>query len=118
MAENTKTPEALSRRKALRRIGAFAAGAYAVPAFTTLSMARASSAPSAASEPSAPSEASAPSQPSKVSEPSLPSTPSPSDIRETCGAEDLSDATYAQCVIDNGGTLPADSVITEVPATK
>ncbi len=124
MTDNTKNTEALSRRKALRRIGLMAASAYAVPAFTTLSMAQAGS---NASTPSAPKPASTPSAPETPSTPSVPSGPTtgtgtgtttggtvtPADIQKACGVEDLTNPTYVQCVIDNGGTdlLPAGFVL-------
>ena len=62
-----KTSE-LSRRALLTRIGGLAAAAYTVPAFTTMSMAHASSGSSAASSNSSASSPSEPSEPSEASE--------------------------------------------------
>ncbi len=123
MTDNTKNTEALSRRKALRRIGLMAASAYAVPAFTTLSMAQAGSNASTPSAPDTPSTPSVPSAPSTPSTPSVPSGPTtgtttdgtvtPADIQKACGVEDLTNPTYVQCVIDNGGAdlLPTGFVL-------
>lgn len=65
-------PNDISRRRALRRIGALAMTAYAAPAFTTLSVSHArvddyNSSSSSASEPTNPTE---PTAPTKVSAPS------------------------------------------------
>ena len=80
-----KKTTAVSRRQLMARIGGLAAAAYAVPAFTTMSMAHASDASaaskaSAASEQSSASEPSDPSEPSKASEASGTSTSSTSSM--------------------------------------
>lgn len=90
---NNKT---LSRRKALARIGLFAAVAYTVPAFTTLSIAHASGSSDAsdASDSSDASDTSDVSETSEVSETSGTSTvSSPSDC------EDLEGAALEECLI-------------------
>ncbi|WP_146038007.1 hypothetical protein [Tabrizicola aquatica] len=89
-----------SRRRALARIGALALAAYAAPALTTLSVARASgsssssgsSSPSPTSTPSptsAPSPTSTASSSSSTTTPTTPTTPStcsgPSDDDAGCG---------------------------------
>lgn len=103
--EKKKTAEqTLSRRKALGRIGLFATAAYTVPAFATLSMARASSGTSEVSD-------GALSDTSDVSEPSENSGVSAASNCEAFDAsaeEDLADAEYVQCMVDGGLELPAD----------
>jgi len=79
MSDNENT---LSRRKMLARIGGVAAAAYAVPAFTTMSMAHASDGGSAASSESSASSVSSmseASEPSDMSEASVASSPSDCD---------------------------------------
>ena len=100
----------LSRRKALGRIGLFATAAYTIPAFTTLSMAHASSGSSAAS-----GEASSTSGPSvsgssgpSVSDASGPSISVPSDVEATCNPDgdlDPTDPDYLVCLAANGVQL-------------
>ena len=114
----TKTSDQLSRRKLLGRIGLLAAASYSVPAFTTLSMAQAgsgasgggdsnggssnASAPSAASVPSADSAPSAgPSRNNGTTGGSTGRNNSAAKLK-TCGAENLNDPTYLQCLVDNG----------------
>lgn len=104
MKKSDTSEQVISRRKALGRIGLFATAAYTVPAFTTLSMAHASSNASSSSDASTPSDASG------SSAASTPSGASSSDIGKVCGVENL-DATpegalYAQCLIDNGFVQP------------
>lgn len=100
MTKTTKT-DALSRRKLLGRIGVLAAASYTVPAFTTLSMAQAGSGASGGSSNS--SDASEASEPSN-SGPSTsgPSTTIPTPDEGPCGPANPGDATYDQCLIDNG----------------
>ncbi|MEL6684805.1 MAG: hypothetical protein AAFX89_10715 [Pseudomonadota bacterium] len=77
----------LSRRALFARIGGLAAAAYTVPAFTTMSMAHASSGASAASAGSANSSASSPSEPSEASD--------ASDASDASAASDASGASLA-----------------------
>jgi hypothetical protein len=71
-----KKPTDLSRRHLIARIGTLAVAAYTVPAFTTMSMAHASSGASAASSQSSASEQSAQSSTSTASGQSKSSGPS------------------------------------------
>ena len=86
MSDNENT---ISRRKMLARIGGVAAAAYAVPAFTTMSMAHASDGGSAASSESSASSMSSMSSTSSMSEASDMSeasvASSPSDCDEMGG---------------------------------
>lgn len=95
MTDNT--PNDVSRRHMLTRIGTLAAVAYTVPAFTTLSMAHASSgASSAASARSAPSDRSKASDPSEASLASRPSRASdPSPASRSSGASDTAECEAA-----------------------
>ena len=106
----------LSRRAALLRIGALAGAAYTVPAFTTVSMAHASgasgsSASSASSESSASSQSSpssqssassAASQSSASSGVSRPSGPVADPVVNQCFESTNTDASFNQCLTDNG----------------
>lgn len=95
------TPNDLSRRKMLARLGTLAAAAYTVPAFTTMSMAHASDGGSAAS---ANSSASSPSEPSEPSEASAPSEASgPSDPSGASEASMASGPSNADDCSDSGG---------------
>lgn len=98
---------ALNRRKALARIGGLAVAAYTVPAFTTLSMARASSSASAASPASAASEASAASPASAASEASPASAAS-----EASAASPASAASAASAASDPSGPSRSQTTIT------
>ena len=108
----------LSRRKALLRLSGLALGAYAAPAFTTLSSARASdgsdaSTNSSGSEPSEQSSASSGSEPSEESSASSGSEPSEegsaSEPSEESSASLPSGIRSAQECTDAGGTWnPAD----------
>ena len=103
----TKT-NALSRRKLLGRIGLLAAAGYTVPALTTLSVAHAgsgasnSSGTSAASAGVSVSSASTSSGPSSsTSPPPTTTSTSPTVVEATCGAKDMNDPVYLQCLVDN-----------------
>ena len=111
----TSNSDPLSRRKLLGRIGVLAAAGYAVPAFTTLSMAQAGSGASgggndSSSNSSNSSNASAASEPSAASAPSNSSGPSGGNDDggttdgkvKNCGTENLNDPAYVQCLADNG----------------
>jgi len=109
----TKTND-LSRRKLLGRIGLLAAAGYSVPALTTLSMAQAGSGASGGGGNSSGGKNSAPSAPSNNSAPSAGPSNSgtgggtggtatdPAVVAATCGAENLNDPVYLQCLVDNG----------------
>ena len=108
----TKTND-LSRRKLLGRIGLLAAAGYSVPALTTLSMAQAGSGASGGGNSSGGNgggKNSAPSAPSNNSAPSAGPSNSgtggtatdPAVVAATCGAENLNDPVYLQCLVDNG----------------
>ncbi|OUS04166.1 hypothetical protein A9Q96_14485 [Rhodobacterales bacterium 52_120_T64] len=119
--DKTKTNnETLSRRKALSRIGLFVAAAYSIPAFTTLSMARASSGTSGtstsdgASSSGASSGASSSGASSGSSDVSGASLSITSEVEDLCGEDgDLANAEDVQCLVDNGVILPEDFVVPE-----
>ncbi len=91
----------LSRRALFARIGGLAAAAYTVPAFTTMSMAHASSGASAASAGSANSSASSPSEPSEASD--------ASDASAASEASAASDASGASLASSASGCEPGTS---------
>ncbi len=112
----------LSRRKLLGRIGVLAAAGYTIPALTTLSMAQAGSGASGGGDSSG-GGSSAPSSSGPSTSTSAPSnnrrnrnsgpsnaggtgggagTTSPATVAATCGAENLNDPTYLQCLVNNG----------------
>jgi len=115
----TKT-DPLSRRKLLGRIGLLAAAGYSVPALTTLSMAHAGSGASGggsssggnssgasnsgASNSGASNSGASNSGPSGAGGGNGGGTtaPDPTAVEATCGAENLNDPTYLQCLVDNG----------------
>ena len=97
----TKSNETLSRRKALGRLGMFAAAAYTVPALTTLSMAHASGTSGASKASASGASASgASASGASASAASAPSTPSGAEA--ICGPANPGDTAYDQCLIDNG----------------
>jgi len=118
----TKTND-LSRRKLLGRIGLLAAAGYSVPALTTLSMAQAGSGPSGGgnsggNDDNGPSNSNDDNGPSSSNHDSGPSSSNddngtgggtgggtatdPAVVEATCGAENLNDPVYLQCLVDNG----------------
>ena len=105
----TKT-DPLSRRKLLGRIGLLAAAGYSVPALTTLSMAHAGSGASGGGSSSGGNSSGASNSGASNSGPSGAgggngggtTAPDPTAVEATCGAENLNDPTYLQCLVDNG----------------